>query len=114
MQSTDSKVNTEANVQDYIDPSVNVAEIENVHVPRSELPVDSDAPSAYDLARAAQDKAKFYDDKNASKEGVTRSALDHGQEAVLSPEAQESLRKSQDQKSSDRSIADKILHPTKK
>lgn len=110
----ESSVNTEANVSDYLNPSIDALEPEPV---LNQVPVDPDAPTAEDLQRSLEAKQKFYADQKAEKEGVTRSALDHGQESIHSPEAQAQLAQSHaDAKKADekRSLADKVLHPGKK
>ena len=116
--SEESQVKVDVSAADILNPAVNVTEESDK--PKAAKVADGQ-PTAGDLQRAAQEKQKHYDDQRAETEGVTRSSLDAGQEAVHSPEAQDELKRSQAaakqakaEKADERSIADKILHPGKK
>lgn len=90
----ESKVALDRSAPDVLDPSINVAEADE----RKVMPaiVDEDAPTEEEMQQARQEKQEMYQEENDEKSGITRSEMDKGQEAQLSPEAQKSLKESQE------------------
>lgn len=85
--------NVERNAQDYLDPSINVEEPAPEYL--SNKVVDPDAPTAEEIAHAAEQKRLMYQEESDKALGITRSPNDKGQEGVLSPEAKKTLEDSQ-------------------